>query len=90
MSEEILWLSIGLIGQTMFFMRFLVQWIASERAKKSVIPNAFWFFSIGGAIILLSYSVYRQDIVFMLGQSLGILIYSRNLYFLKVNKNENA
>lgn len=90
MSEETLWLSVGLVGQILFFMRFLVQWIASERAKKSVIPNSFWFFSIGGAVILFSYSVYRQDIVFMLGQSLGILIYSRNLYFLKVNKNDNA
>lgn len=81
-----IWLIIGFFGQAMFFMRFFVQWLASERAKKSVIPNAFWYFSLLGGTILLSYAIYRQDPVFIAGQSIGFLIYSRNLYFVHKNK----
>ncbi len=64
-------------------MRFLVQWLASEKAKKSVIPISFWYFSIGGALILLIYSIYRLDPVFILGQSTGLFIYLRNLILIK-------
>lgn len=70
---------IGLLGQLMFTARFLVQWIASERAGRSVIPISFWFFSLGGGFILLGYAIYRQDPVFILGQALGTFIYMRNL-----------
>ena len=82
MKTETLWLVLGLIGQTCFFMRFIVQWICSERQKRSVIPIAFWYFSIGGAAILLTYSIHRQDPVFILGQSGGFVIYTRNLVLL--------
>lgn len=82
------WLIIGFVGQGLFFMRFLVQWIASEKAKKSVIPDLFWHFSISGGAVLLFYAFYRQDPVFILGQGLGILIYLRNLYFIRKNKDD--
>lgn len=84
------WLIIGFIGQAMFFGRFFVQWIASERAKRSVVPNAFWYFSLAGGAILLSYAVYRQDPVFILGQTTGFLIYSRNLYFIHAKKYKDV
>lgn len=70
---------IGFVGQAFFTARFLVQWIASERAGRSVIPVAFWFFSIGGGLILFGYALYRRDPVFILGQGLGTFIYVRNL-----------
>lgn len=73
------WIIVGLIGQLLFFMRFFIQWIASERKGKSIIPIQFWYFSIAGAILLLSYAIYRRDPVFIVGQSTGIIIYSRNL-----------
>ena len=76
------WLVIGFLGQGLFFARFLVQWIASERQRRSVIPTAFWFFSIGGGLVLLSYAVHRRDPVFIAGQATGILIYGRNLWFI--------
>ena len=83
---EQVWVGIGLFGQAMFFCRFLVQWLASEREGRSVMPVAFWYFSIGGAIILLAYAIYRQDPVFILGQSMGFFIYSRNLYLIAREK----
>ncbi|HQY44516.1 MAG TPA: lipid-A-disaccharide synthase N-terminal domain-containing protein [Paracoccaceae bacterium] len=81
-SAELLWVLFGLFGQLMFTGRFLVQWIASERAKKSVIPVVFWYFSLAGGMILLSYAIYRKDPVFILGQSLGVFIYCRNLWLI--------
>jgi lipid-A-disaccharide synthase-like uncharacterized protein len=72
---------IGYAGQALFSMRFLVQWIASERAKKSVFPVAFWFFSIGGGLLLFAYSLTIKDPVFILGQGFGVFVYARNLYF---------
>ena len=76
------WVALGFIAQAFFTMRFVVQWIASERARKSVIPVAFWFFSIGGGALLLIYALYRRDPVFIAGQALGLLVYIRNLYFI--------
>jgi lipid-A-disaccharide synthase-like uncharacterized protein len=70
---------VGLIGQGLFTARFLVQLIASERAGRSVMPIAFWFFSLGGGIILLWYALYRHDPVFVIGQAMGVFIYIRNL-----------
>jgi lipid-A-disaccharide synthase-like uncharacterized protein len=76
------WLIIGFLGQALFSMRFLVQWWASERKRRSVIPLAFWFFSVAGGITLLGYAIYRQDPVFIVGQAGGLIIYTRNLYFI--------
>ncbi|WP_248310326.1 lipid-A-disaccharide synthase N-terminal domain-containing protein [Bosea sp. 117] len=76
------WLVVGFIGQALFTGRFLVQWIASERARRSVVPVAFWTFSVLGGVTLLAYAIYRQDPVFIVGQAAGLLIYGRNIYFL--------
>jgi lipid-A-disaccharide synthase-like uncharacterized protein len=78
------WVILGFVAQAFFTMRFVVQWIASERARKSVMPVAFWFFSIGGGVLLLVYALYRRDPVFIAGQALGLLVYLRNLYFIMV------
>ena len=72
---------VGYVGQTLFGMRFIVQWVASERVGRSVIPIAFWFFSIGGGVLLLGYALYKRDPVFIIGQGLGLFVYLRNLYF---------
>jgi len=74
-----LWIALGLIAQFIFFMRFFIQWLASERKGKSIIPVAFWYLSIAGSLMLLAYSIWRKDPVFILGQSMGALIYIRNL-----------
>jgi lipid-A-disaccharide synthase-like uncharacterized protein len=73
------WLGLGFIAQALFSTRFLVQWIASERAGESVVPVAFWFLSLAGGLLLLSYAVWRRDPVFILGQSAGAFVYIRNL-----------
>ena len=83
MSAEKFWLAVGLLGQAFFSARFLVQWIASERKKESVVPVAFWFFSIGGGLTLLFYAIYRQDPVFILGQGAGLFVYLRNLFLIR-------
>jgi lipid-A-disaccharide synthase-like uncharacterized protein len=75
------WVLLGYVAQIMFTMRFVVQWVASERAGKMVMPIAFWFFSIGGGLLLLAYALYIRDPVFILGQSFGVFVYARNLYF---------
>lgn len=80
-NTELIWLIIGFSGQFLFSMRFLVQWLYSERHKESLIPVVFWYFSIAGGVTLLSYAIYKRDPVFILGQSTGLLIYARNLYF---------
>lgn len=80
------WLIFGFVGQAMFTMRFVIQWIASERAKKSVMPNAFWVFSILGSIMLLVYAIYRKDPVFILGQSFGMIVYFRNIALIVKHK----
>ena len=83
---EFWWVMIGLTGQLLFTMRFLVQWVQSEREGRSVIPLAFWYFSLGGGLVLFSYAVYRTDPVFILGQSMGIVIYSRNLWLIHAER----
>jgi lipid-A-disaccharide synthase-like uncharacterized protein len=75
------WLVFGFLGQAMFTMRFVVQWIASEKRKESVIPVAFWYFSLAGGLILLAYAIRQMDPVFILAYLLNPIIYSRNLYF---------
>lgn len=76
---EFAWVALGLAAQAAFASRFLVQWIASERAGRSHIPVAFWYLSIAGGTLLLAYALYRRDIVFVLGQSSGLIVYARNL-----------
>ena len=83
---EFWWVAVGLGGQLAFSARFLVQWIMSERAGRSVIPVAFWWLSITGGVILLSYAIYRLDPVFILGQSMGVFIYMRNLWLIYTEK----
>src|ERR1700733_7716030 len=84
------WVVIGFVAQGLFTMRFLVQWIASERAGRSVIPLAFWIFSIGGGLLLLVYSLYRRDPVFIAGQAFGVFVYLRNLYFVLRERKQAA
>ncbi|RMD65343.1 MAG: hypothetical protein D6826_00295 [Alphaproteobacteria bacterium] len=83
-------LALGFFGQAMFSARFLVQWLASERARKSIVPTAFWWLSIAGGATLFTYAVLRQDPVFILGQGAGLLIYSRNLYLLRRERRQVA
>jgi lipid-A-disaccharide synthase-like uncharacterized protein len=81
-TSDTLWKLIGFGGQGLFFGRFFVQWLASERSKRSVVPNAFWFFSVGGGAVLLAYAIHRRDPVFIAGQAGGLAIYLRNIWFL--------
>jgi len=85
-DTETVWIGVGFIGQALFSARFIVQWLKSEREKRSVFPVAFWYFSIAGGITLLSYAIYRQDPVFIVGQGSGLFIYFRNLYFVVYEK----
>jgi lipid-A-disaccharide synthase-like uncharacterized protein len=73
------WLVLGLVGQAIFGSRFVVQWISSERAGQSVVPDVFWYLSLVGALVLLTYAIYKRDPVFIIGQSMGGFIYARNL-----------
>lgn len=79
---ELTWVGIGFFAQFLFMMRFVVQWIASEKAKASVLPVAFWYFSLGGGAMLLAYAIHRGDPVFIFGQALGLFIYARNLWLI--------
>ena len=85
-TTELIWITIGFIAQFMFSMRFIVQWIASERARTSIVPETFWYFSCFGGLLLLAYAVYRVDPVFIVGQACGLMIYARNLYFIWLGK----
>jgi lipid-A-disaccharide synthase-like uncharacterized protein len=78
-----MWMALGLVGQAVFGGRFLVQWVASERAGRSVIPHVFWYMSIIGSAILLAYAIDKRDPVFILGQSAGFAVYLRNLYLVR-------
>ena len=82
LTEEHIWVAIGLVGQGMFFMRFFVQWMASEKQKKSIIPYSFWYFSIAGSVIVLAYGLWRMDPVIIIGQMTGSIIYFRNLFLI--------
>jgi lipid-A-disaccharide synthase-like uncharacterized protein len=81
---------VGFCGQAIFMSRFMVQWIASERAKRSVIPVAFWYLSLAGSLILLIYAVYVQDPVFVFGQLFGFVVYIRNLFLIKTHASKQA
>jgi lipid-A-disaccharide synthase-like uncharacterized protein len=85
-AVELTWVLVGLGGQLLFAARFLAQWIVSERAGRSTVPVVFWWLSIGGAAVLLSYAIWRADPVFILGQSMGFAIYARNLWLIHAEK----
>lgn len=82
-GAEIAWICVGFLGQSMFFFRLLIQWIVSERRGESVVPTVYWYFSIAGGLILLSYALWRRDPVFILGQSMGCVVYARNLILIR-------
>ncbi len=86
MTEKI-WLCVGFSGQAVFGMRFVVQWIVSERRKRSYIPAVFWYLSIVGSAIILAYSIYIRNPVFIAGQSLNMIIYFRNIYLIAFRKD---
>jgi lipid-A-disaccharide synthase-like uncharacterized protein len=90
LTPENIWVAVGFGGQALFGSRFLVQWIATERRRQSVVPIVFWYLSLGGGLMLLSYAVWIQEWVFIVGQSGGILVYSRNLWFVHRGKPEGA
>lgn len=84
------WVVFGLFGQSLFMMRFVVQWVQSERAKKSVIPEMFWYLSVGGGLMVLLYAIHQRDLVFILSQSLGTLIYLRNIQLIWRQKRQGT
>lgn len=77
------WMMIGLVGEGVFFLRFVVQWLATERAKKTVVPMSFWYLSLGGTLLVLAYAFYKADPVFILAYGLNIFLYVRNLVIAK-------
>lgn len=83
MQPQTFWIAVGLIGQILFTSRFLVQWIASERARRSLVPDVFWQLSIAGGTALFAYALWRQDPVFILGQGAGLIVYVRNLVLIR-------
>ncbi|MEX0731228.1 MAG: lipid-A-disaccharide synthase N-terminal domain-containing protein [Aquisalimonadaceae bacterium] len=88
MSTDLVWIGVGFLGQALFSMRFLVQWLSSERERRSVIPVAFWYFSVAGGATLLAYAIYRADPVFISGQLVGLCIYARNLQLIFRRKQD--
>lgn len=87
---ELAWVSFGLFGQLMFTGRFILQWIASERAGRSIVPVAFWYFSIIGGLIVLAYGLHKLDPVIILGQLPGVVVYSRNLWLIHRGRDSRA
>lgn len=85
-----LWIVFGFVAQVMFMMRFVVQWVASERARRSVVPVAFWFFSVVGGALLFVYAIHRQDPVFIAGQGAGLFIYLRNIWLIYRERREDV
>jgi lipid-A-disaccharide synthase-like uncharacterized protein len=82
LDAEHIWLAVGFGGQALFGARFLIQWIRSEMLRRSVIPIAFWYCSLAGGVVLFTYALYRGDPVFIVGQGMGLVVYSRNLYLI--------
>ncbi|WP_333870012.1 lipid-A-disaccharide synthase N-terminal domain-containing protein [Cypionkella sp.] len=86
-TGDAVWLLVGLLGQLAFTARFIVQWVASERAKASVMPVAFWYLSIVGGLVVLAYGIHKLDLVIILGQLPGVVVYSRNLWLIRKGKH---
>ena len=87
-TDTLVWVIVGFVGQALFSMRFVVQWLASERLKRSIIPNAFWYFSLAGGVTLLAYAIHKRDPVFIAGQGLGLFVYLRNLYLIRTGRQK--
>ena len=89
-SGELIWVMVGFLGQAMFSARFIIQWFVSEKAKESIVPIAFWYFSILGGMTLLTYAIWRRDPVIICGQAGGLMIYARNLWFIHSKRAREA
>ena len=89
-QPEQIMIVVGFAGQGLFAMRFIIQWLSSAKQAKSVIPVAFWYFSIGGGSVLFLYAIWRQALVFMSGQGLGLFIYLRNLYRVRRSQQKSV
>ena len=89
-SGELIWVMVGFLGQAMFSARFIIQWFVSEKAKESIVPIAFWYFSILGGMTLLTYAIWRRDPVIICGQAGGLMIYARNLWFIYSKRAREA
>jgi lipid-A-disaccharide synthase-like uncharacterized protein len=89
MSLENIWLAIGFLGQGLFFGRWVVQWIASEKKAESQVPVSFWYMSLIGGLITLAYAIYREDPVFIAGQGIGSVVYVRNLMLISRASQSN-
>ena len=87
-SVDLFWLTVGLLGQLMFMLRFLVQWVCSEKSGKSIIPISFWYFSLLGGITLLAYGIYKVEPVIVIGQLPGTFVYIRNLMLISINNQK--
>jgi lipid-A-disaccharide synthase-like uncharacterized protein len=87
-GDTLVWIIIGFVGQALFSARFIVQWLASERVKRSIIPTAFWYFSLAGGLTLFAYAIHKQDPVFIAGQGLGVFVYLRNLYHIRSGRHK--
>jgi lipid-A-disaccharide synthase-like uncharacterized protein len=85
-TSQIAWVTVGLIAQSMFALRFIIQWLATEKARATIVPEMFWYFSFAGGFILLAYAIDRMDPVFIVGQAIGLVIYIRNIYFIRLGK----
>src|SRR3954453_443716 len=85
-----IWIKIGFLGQAVFTARFLVQWVASEKKRASVMPVAFWWLSLTGGPILLSYAIHRKDPVIIVGQAMGLVVYARNLMLVEAARRREA
>ncbi len=80
------WILFGFAAQSMYFMRFALQWIASERLRRSIVPETFWYFSFAGGVMLFIYAFHRADPVIMVGQLLGLFVYARTIYLIWLQK----
>ena len=89
-TTDLIWTGIGFGGQLLFSARFLYQWLKSEQARRSVVPEAFWYFSFAGGVTLLAYAIYKHDPVFVVGQGSGLAIYGRNIWLIWAEKRRNA
>jgi lipid-A-disaccharide synthase-like uncharacterized protein len=89
-SKLVFWLSVGFLGQALFTARFLIQWLASEKKRDSVVPVAFWWLSLLGGTALLSYAFFRRDPVIITGQGMGLFVYARNLMLLNKARQRAA
>ena len=89
-ADQTNWLGVGFLGQALFSARFIIQWLASERMRQSVIPHAFWWLSLAGGITLLAYALWRGDPVFVFGQSAGLVVYARNLMLIRQHRVADA